>query len=233
MHCPVCRRRKARRACPALGQTICSVCCGTKRLVEIQCTPDCVYLASAREHPAAVVRRQQELDAAVVLPTVVHLSERQYQLFLVLQTVILQHKPEGFLRLSDDDVAEAVGAIAATFETSAKGVVYEHTAESRPARALAAELKQFLAEVGKSGGSAFEREATPVLRSIERGAREARLSAEGGGTAYLQLMGRLMQQPGAGAAAPGTAASGTGGSGRDGSGRGTEEPPGPSPLILP
>ena len=35
MACPVCGQRKARRECPALGQTICTVCCATKRLVEI------------------------------------------------------------------------------------------------------------------------------------------------------------------------------------------------------
>ena len=64
MLCPSCNRRKARRECPALGRAICPICCGTKRLVEIQCPSNCAYLASAREHPAAVVRRQQERDVA-------------------------------------------------------------------------------------------------------------------------------------------------------------------------
>ncbi len=53
MTCPLCSQRKARRACPALGHQICAVCCGTKRLTQIPCPSDCVYLASAREHPPA------------------------------------------------------------------------------------------------------------------------------------------------------------------------------------
>src|SRR5918999_1003181 len=126
MACPLCRTRKARRACPALGQTICSVCCATKRVTEIACPPDCAYLATAREHPAAVVRKQQERDVAVLLPTIQHLTERQYQLFFLFQTVIARHKPEGFARVVDEDVAEAAAAMAATLETAARGVIYDH-----------------------------------------------------------------------------------------------------------
>src|SRR5437867_2016399 len=77
MLCPLCGQRKARRGCPALNQTICAVCCGTKRITEIACPADCGYLASAREHPAAVVRRQHERDLMAVLPTVRDLSARQ------------------------------------------------------------------------------------------------------------------------------------------------------------
>jgi hypothetical protein len=50
MLCPVCHQRKAKRACPALGKQICAVCCGTKRLTEIACPPDCGYLSTARTH---------------------------------------------------------------------------------------------------------------------------------------------------------------------------------------
>ena len=67
MVCPVCGQRKARRECPALRQTICTVCCATKRLVEINCPSECPHLASAREHPAAAVRRRQERDVAVLM----------------------------------------------------------------------------------------------------------------------------------------------------------------------
>src|SRR6266566_7931645 len=114
MKCPLCGRQKARRACPALNQTICSVCCGTKPLTEIQCPDDCVYLTSAREHPAAVVKRQQEHDVAILLPTIQGLTERQYQLFFLFQSLISRHTPEGFTRLVDDDVADAAAAVAAT-----------------------------------------------------------------------------------------------------------------------
>jgi len=192
MTCPLCGQRKGRRDCPALAKTICTVCCGTKRLTEIACPSGCVYLASAREHPAAVVKRQQERDVTVLLPTIRNLTERQYQLFFLVQTVIARHKPEGFARLVDDDVAQAAAAMAATLETSARGVIYEHAAASVVAQRVANEMKTMLAEMRQQGATVYDREAAIVMRAIEQGARDARTSG-GGDTAYLDLMARLLQ----------------------------------------
>jgi hypothetical protein len=201
MSCPLCHVRKERRACPALRQTICPVCCGTKRLTEIQCPEDCVYLASAREHPAAVVKRQQEHDIGILLPTLEGLTERQHQLFFLFQSLIARHTPEGFTRLLDDDVAEAAGAVASTCETAARGVIYEHTPGSLPAQRLATEMKAMLAEMREKGTKVFDREAAIVLRAIEKGARETR-KVEPGETSYLTLMARLLQRNRAGSQPP-------------------------------
>jgi hypothetical protein len=192
MTCPECGQRKARRACPALGKTICPVCCGTKRLTEIACPPGCVYLASAREHPAAVIKRQQERDVALLLPTIRNLTERQYELFFVFQTLIARHKPEGFARLLDEDVADAAASVAATLETAARGVIYEHTATSAVAQRLAGELKKMLADMRQQGVKVYDGETAIVLRAIEQGARDARKGGTSD-TAYLALMGRLLQ----------------------------------------
>jgi hypothetical protein len=196
MTCPECGRRKGRRDCPALGKTICPVCCGTKRLTEIACPATCVYLASAREHPAAVVKRQQDRDVAVLLPTIRNLTERQYQLFFLFQTVIARHKPEGFGRLVDADVAEAAAAQAATLETSSRGVIYEHAATSVMAQRLANELKAMLEEMRRQGATVYDGEAAIVLRAIEEGARTTG-KAGGAEIAYLALMARLLQVGGA------------------------------------
>jgi hypothetical protein len=192
MNCPECGQRKGRRDCPALGKTICSVCCGTKRLTVIACPATCVYLASAREHPAAVVKRQQERDLAVLLPTIRNLTERQYQLFFLFQTAIARHRPEGFARLVDADVADAAAALAATLETSARGVIYEHTPTSVVAQRLAKELSAMLEEMRRKGATVYDREAAIVLRAIEEGARNAGKAA-GPDNAYLALMARLLQ----------------------------------------
>jgi hypothetical protein len=171
------------------------VCCGTKRLSEISCPPTCAYLATAREHPAAVVRRQQERDAAALLPIIQTLTERQYQLLVFLQqTLISRHKPEGFGRLIDDDVAEAADAVAKTLETAARGVIYEHTAQTATAQRLANEVKALLADMRERGAKVSDREAAIVLRTIARAAREVRRVTDGGDTAYLSLMARLLQQ---------------------------------------
>ena len=179
MACALCRARKERRACPALNQTICAVCCGTKRLTEIQCPDDCAYLTTAREHPAAIVKRQQEHDVAILLPTIQGLTERQYQLFFLFQSLISRHTPEGFSRLIDDDVVEAAASVASTLETAARGVIYEHTAQSPPAQRLAAEMRALLAEMRHQVATVYDREAAIVLRAIELGARETRKSEAG------------------------------------------------------
>jgi len=193
MSCPICHTRKPRRACPALHQTICPVCCGTKRLTEIQCPDDCVYLTSAREHPAAIVKRQQDHDVAILLPTLQGLSERQHQLFFLFQSLVARHTPEGFTRLLDDDVADAAAAVAATLETAARGVIYDHAAESRPAQRLASDMKAMLADIQKQGVKVYDREVAIVLRAIEKGARETR-KIEPGEASYLTLMARLLQR---------------------------------------
>jgi hypothetical protein len=170
---------------------ICPVCCGTKRLVEIDCPSDCPHLAASREHPAAVVRRQQEQDVAALLPSMSGLTERQHQLFFLFQSVIARSRPDGLARLTDEDVAEAAAACAATIETAAKGVLYEHTPATLPAQNLAGELRALLVEVREHGATIYDREAAIALRAIERGART--LTRPGEPTAYMSLMGRLLQ----------------------------------------
>ena len=191
MTCPSCGQRKARRDCPALRANICTICCGTKRLVEIQCPDTCVYLVSAREHPAAVVKRQQEIDVAALLPTISHLTERQYQLFFLVHSVIARHKPEAFSRLVDEDVAEAAAAVAATVETAGRGVLYEHRPASLPAQRLSKEITAMVEEVRSHGTKIYDGELAIALRAIERGARETR-KLSGEDTAYLALIARLL-----------------------------------------
>jgi hypothetical protein len=191
MTCPSCAQRKGRRDCPALRASICAICCGTKRLVEIQCPETCGYLVSAREHPAAVVKKQQESDVAVLLPTISHLTERQYQLFFLIHSVIARHKPEAFSRLVDEDVAEAAAAVAATVETAGRGVLYEHRPGSLPAQRLAKEMTAMLEEVRGHGTKIYDGELAITLRAIERGARETRKQS-GDDTPYMALVARLL-----------------------------------------
>jgi hypothetical protein len=172
------------------------VCCGSKRLTEIACPGTCIYLERTHQHPAAVVKRQQESDLTVLMTALGRVSELQLQLFFVIQTTILRFKPDGFTQLTDLDVTEATGALAATLETAGRGVLYEHRAQSVAAEGLRRELKAFLDQLGKSGGSRFERDAAQVLRGIERAARHDTLGADAGATAFLSLAARVLQEPG-------------------------------------
>jgi hypothetical protein len=193
MVCPLCGQRKARRACPALGRQICAVCCGTKRLTEIHCPSDCPYLATAREHPPAALVRQQQRDFGLFVQFTRDFSERQSQLFLMTCTFLARYESPELHQVLDDDIAAAAAALASTFETAARGVIYEHRPASPPAERLATALKPLLLEAGQHGGTAFEREAASVLRRIEEAVRDVRAIARDERRGFLDLVGRVIQ----------------------------------------
>ena len=193
MTCPLCRVRKAKRSCPGTGAQICTVCCGTKRLVEIACPPSCIYLTTAQRHPAAMVKRQQEQDLGVLMTALGPLSEPQLQLFFLVHSLISRFKPEGS-QLTDADVAEAAGALAASLETASRGVLYEQQATSPAAEALRRELKALLTKIGGEGGTRFEREVAGVLRGIERGAKHETSGVGDGTVDYLTLVARILNE---------------------------------------
>jgi hypothetical protein len=192
--CPLCGERRARRGCPALGHQICAVCCGTKRLVQIACPSDCAWLASAREHPPAVAVRQQQRDVDRFVQMMRDFSERQSQIFLLISTFLVRYEAPELQPLIDADVADAMTALAATFETASRGVIYEHRPASLPAERLVAGLRPLLAEAGKGGGSSFERDAAGVLRRVEEAVREVRDDDRDNRRAFLDLLGRIVRK---------------------------------------
>lgn len=196
MICSLCGQRKARRACPALGAHICAVCCGTKRLVQIQCPADCPYLATAREHPPAAAVRQQQRDVGLLVQAMRDLNQRQSQLFFLVNNFLVRYQPPGLQALIDDDIAEAAAALAATIETSVRGVIYEHRPASLPAERLMSALKPILAEAGRNGGTPAERDAAFVMRRIAEAAREVRATDATNRRAFLDLLGRVLRNTG-------------------------------------
>lgn len=190
--CPACGTRRARRACPALGQQICPVCCGTKRLVEIACPSDCSYLRSAHEHPPAVVQRQHERDFGFLAPLFAPLTERQQQIALLLQTALRGEGLEAPAR-SDAEVEQAAKATAETFETASRGIVYEHRAASLVAQQLAGRMRALVDEQRKEGARLPDGDVAAAARCIEAAAREAGGALGGGDAAYLALVDRLLK----------------------------------------
>ena len=193
MICPLCGARRARRGCPALGKQICAVCCGTKRLVEIQCPSDCPWLASAREHPPAVAVRQQQRDVGVLLESMRDFSRRQSQLFLLVTTFLVRYEAPELQRPVDDDVVDAFGALASTYETASRGVIYEHRPSSLAAGQLTTALKPVLAEAGQGAGSPFERDVVTVLRRVAESVAKVRAIETGNARAFLDLLARVIQ----------------------------------------
>jgi hypothetical protein len=165
------------------------VCCGKKRLVEIACPPDCAWLASAREHPPAVVIRRQQQDVGVLMEFLRDFNRGQSQLFLMIATFLVRYEPPELHALIDEDIVEAMSALAATYETASRGLIYEHRPASLAAERLVAALKPVLSEAGQGGGSPFERDLAVVLRRVEEAARTAGDDRR----AFLDLLSRMIR----------------------------------------
>jgi hypothetical protein len=151
-----------------------------------------VYLASAREHPPAALLRQQQHDVSRLIHVVRDFNERQTQLFFMLAGFLARYQPPELQRLMDQDVSEAAVAMASTFETAARGVIYDHRPSSAAAERLVTAFKPHLVQAGQSGGSAFERDAAVVLRRLAEGAHESGLDRPADTRGYLEWLGRII-----------------------------------------
>jgi hypothetical protein len=200
MECPLCHRRQARRHCPALGREICPTCCGTKRLVEIACPPDCGYLASAKAHPPAAVRRQSERDLAFFLAMREGLTESQTEVLVGLLSGIAAFRADPLIRPTDADLAEAASALASTLETAERGVIYEHRPTSLAAQRLVTDLKALLGELTRAaqgrGARGVERDAAVALRHVEEATRQAPGVVDEGPAPALETIGRIVRMIG-------------------------------------
>lgn len=126
--CPLCGKRTAARNCPARATKICSVCCGTKREVEIDCPADCGYLAQGRAWEAG----RQEPPSRVNTFGEQFLSRHGATIGAMVQAVIEERAASP--ALLDSDVMAALAALRATLRTLDSGLYYD----TRPEGSLAA-----------------------------------------------------------------------------------------------
>jgi len=170
------------------------VCCGTKRLVEIGCPSDCGYLAAANSHPAAVVRRQQQRDMVFMTALMKGLTPRQKEITWATLGRVALFNADPLLRLTDDDVTDMASSLAATMETAARGVIYEHRPRSVMAQRLSTDVRAFLDQGREQAGSGFDRDASAALARIGETFREAgRLLEEAAPSACLALVARVVR----------------------------------------
>jgi hypothetical protein len=178
-----------------LEKQICAVCCATKRLIQIRCPSDCPYLVTARDHPPAAVVRQHQRDVGYVVQFMRDFNERQSELFVMLATFLVDYKPPELQTLSDADVGDAADALASTFETAARGLIYEHSPASLAAQRLAAAMHPLIVKAGRGGGTPFDRDAAVVLRRLSAATREMRELAPAERRGFLELLGRVIRVP--------------------------------------
>jgi hypothetical protein len=143
--CPLCRKRKAARFCPAKGEKICAVCCGTEREVSIDCPSDCSYLVAAHryedEHQRSLPEDTPLLDVKVAEEVIYTHQDLLSGLAFTAAKFSAAHPAT-----SDADVLAALEALAATYKTLDSGIFYEKPPDPRLPRELYGALAQFLDE---------------------------------------------------------------------------------------
>jgi len=146
--CPICEKRKAARFCPAKGEKICAVCCGTEREVTIDCPADCAYLVAAHryedEHRRSIPAETPLLDEKIPQDIVY----THQQLMAAMAFTIAKFcgaQPSA----TDPDVLSALVALAQTYKTLTSGIIYEKPPDAPLPRELYAALSAFLVELKK------------------------------------------------------------------------------------
>jgi len=151
--CPICKKRKAARFCPAKGEKICAICCGTEREVTIDCPSDCFYLVAAHRyengHPRSLPADTPLLEEKIP-QDIVHTHQQMMAALAFSVAKFCAAQPAAV----DRDVLTALQALAQTYKTLASGIIYEKPPEAPLPRELYAALTAFLAEVKKQQAEA-------------------------------------------------------------------------------
>src|SRR5260370_3927945 len=152
--CPICEKRKAERFCPAKGEKICAVCCGTGREVTIDCPSGCSYLVAAHRyedgHPRSLPADTPLLDEKI--PNDIVYTHQQLMAALSFSIAkFCAAQPSA----TDTDVLAAIQALAATYKTLRSGLIYEKPPHAPLPRELYAALIAFLDEVKKQQAARY------------------------------------------------------------------------------
>lgn len=148
MSCPICEKRKAARFCPAKGEKICAVCCGTEREVTIDCPSDCTYLIAAHryenEHRRSLPADTPLLDEKIPQDIVyTHQQLMAALAFSIAKFCVAQPSA------TDTDVLAAIRALAETYKTLSSGIIYEKPPDAPLPRELYAAMTAFISEIKK------------------------------------------------------------------------------------
>ncbi|MEE8587558.1 MAG: hypothetical protein V3T83_22195 [Acidobacteriota bacterium] len=162
MKCILCGQRKGKRRCPAKNSLICARCCGEKRMVEVDCPPDCNYLESGHIHQAhrkfihLLSHEQSPARAQRYLDTARNFGE----VLARLEQAILRYAA-GLTSIRDQDVLEAVELLKKNYQTEDKGVIFEHRSPNPLAGPLTKELRTVVEDLREGS------EGLPPLRLSE------------------------------------------------------------------
>jgi hypothetical protein len=162
--CPICEKRRAERYCPAKGEKICAVDCGTEREVSIDCPSDCSYLIAAHRweqgHPKAPSEEEFPFPDVSFAEDLIHMRRNVLSGFIFTVLSYSAEQPS----LSDADIFTAMHAMGETYRTLVAGIYYEKPPQNPTAAGLYAALAQFIEEEKKHTA---ERPEFPSLKDAE------------------------------------------------------------------
>jgi hypothetical protein len=162
--CPICDKRRAERYCPAKGEKICAVDCGTEREVTIDCPSDCTYLIAAHRWEGSHAKPLPEgemLFPDVELPPG-EIQMRGATLSGLAHAVLLCAFEQR--SLTDAEVFAATHAMAETYRTLLSGIYYEKPPNGAVAAGLYAAIASFIEEEKKREA---EHPENPALKNSE------------------------------------------------------------------
>lgn len=130
MKCILCRERKAKRYCPAKRGSICAVCCGEKRGVEIDCPLDCpFYIEGLKYQQEKVSRQRLRKEGVGSYVKRAELYKKNPQVFAKIE-IAIANMFRANKKLTNQDLAEALGLLLKTLETEKKGVIYDYRSDN-------------------------------------------------------------------------------------------------------
>ena len=201
--CPLCHKRRPERFCPAVGEKICAICCGTERERTLDCPADCAYLIKAHRYeqeqrqppaPAEIPFADAEISRSTIY--------EQEPLVSGLAQALLKFADEQRF-VTDQDVLAAVTALGETYRTLVAGIYYEKPPDAALPAALYAALAEFIQEYKKQAAAATFATAkdSSIFAVLVYLARLCRASSNGRPRArvFLQLLRagtpRAQEQP--------------------------------------
>jgi len=147
--CPICERRRVERYCPAKGEKICAIDCGTEREVSIDCPGDCTHLLAAhrweQEHPKPLTESDIPFPDVSFPAELIH--TRQGAMSGIGYTVAVYAREQR--SLTDSEVLAAAHALAETYRTLLSGIYYEKLPDNLIAAGLYTALAKFIVEEKK------------------------------------------------------------------------------------
>jgi hypothetical protein len=200
--CPKCRKRLAKRSCPALGSRICQLCCGTLRGRDIHCPPACPHLAAHRPYQEKRIIERKPGGAERQAKEDILRDERLAWLAFQIEAALARHA-QGHPAFTD---TETLLALEYAREKTLKGPgrliipgeSLRPVNEAGESVAQAVETCRYRASaILESGAEGYKKEEK--IACLERVAFGVRLGLEAhpAGRAYLEDLARRLAQSGA------------------------------------